>query len=171
MSCNKDESQDLSFDSSIVGEWTVSYVSINGSMTGGDDDDNIDWDWIFEDYPVPLNAYVEPQNHNVNFSNSPNQISSSGSLNASFNAHVAHDEYFEAIVNIDLFKDGNWSINNTIFTVTHNNQNENYTIKNWSENEFTILKQFNEKVIVNYELLSENEWTASGSVLIKLQKN
>ena len=139
-----------STDQLILGNWTVTHMSISGNMTSVDS--SYDPWWVFRYYPIPVQAFIENQDYTVNFSKSK-EITSNGSLKTSYVAFVdAFEktfEYSKVIENVDVFKDGEWTMDDTFLTVTNNGSIEKYPIMELTGNKLTILKHLKDDVLLN----------------------
>lgn len=150
--CSNDNTDDLntSADQLILGDWTVTNMSISGNMTGVDS--GYDYWWVFKYYPIPVQAFVENQDFTVNFSKS-NQITLKGNLKTSYVAFVDDFEktfeYSKVMENTDVFKNGEWALDDTFLTVTSNGINEKYPIIELTGNKLTILKHLKDDVLLN----------------------
>ena len=76
------------------------------------------------------------------------------------------------IENIDFFKEGNWSFKSDpsdIITIIKNSQNEDYGIAKISENEFIVVKQLKDDVLID-DLEEEIQCIANLSVMFRFKK-
>ena len=171
--CSNDNNDDIitSADQLILGDWTVANLSISGNMTG--DASGYDWSWFFKYYPIPVQAFIENQDYTVSFSKS-DQITSNGSLKTSYVAFVDDFinayEYSKVIENVDVFKNGEWTLDDTFLTVTSNGINEKYPIIELTDNKFTILTHLRDNAVLNHEAGAINCIT-NLDVYITFQKN
>ena len=172
ISCSNDNNDDIiSAEQLILGDWTVANLSISGNMTG--DASGYDWSWFFKYYPIPVQAFIENQDYTVGFSKS-DQITSNGSLKTSYVAFVDDFinayEYSKVIENVDVFKNGEWTLDDTFLTVNSNGINEKYPIIELTKNKFTILKHLKDNAVLNHEAGAIN-CIANLDVYITFQKN
>lgn len=150
--CSNDNVDDnlSSADLKILGDWTVTHISISGDMTGTDS--GYDYWWVFRYYPIPVQAFIENQDYTVNFSKSK-ETTSDGSLKTNYVAFVDDFEkafeYSKVIENVDVFMDGEWTMDDTFLTVTNNGLIEKYPIMELTSNKLTILKHLKDDVLLN----------------------
>ena len=158
-------------DQLILGEWTVSHMSISGNMIGIDS--GYDYWWVFRYYPIPVQAFIEDENYTVNFSKSK-EITSNGNLKTSYVAFVDDYEktfeYSKVIENVDVFKDGEWTMDDTFLTVTNNGSIEKYAIMELTGNKLTIIKHLKDDVLLNLTYWDVNCKT-NLEVYLTFQKN
>jgi hypothetical protein len=134
----------------ILGNWTVTHMSISGNMTAIDSD--YDYWWVFRYYPIPVQAFIENQDYSVNFSKSK-ELTSNGNLKTSYVAFVddyeTAFEYSKVIEKIDAIENGEWTMDDIFLTVTSNGLIEKYPIIELTSNKLTILKHLKDDVLLN----------------------
>lgn len=149
---NNDDNVVASPDQLILGNWIVTNMSISGNMTGSDVGN--DWSWWFKYYPIPVQAFIENQDYTVDFSKSK-EITSNGSIKTNYVAfvddYINAYEYSKIIENVDVFKDGVWTLDGDFLTVSSNGKSEKYPITELTNNRFTILKHIKDYVVLNNE--------------------
>lgn len=169
--CSNDDNALPTEEQLILGDWIITKMSISGDMTGNES--GYDWIWLFKYYPIPVQAFIENQNYIVNFSNL-NQVASNGNLKTSYVAfvddYVNAYEYSKVIENIDVFKNGEWTIDDIFLTVTNNGASEKYPIIELTNNKLTILKHLKDNVVLNHEI-GEIDCNTNLDLYLTFQKN
>jgi len=170
--CSSDDDSVSLPDQLILGDWTVTNISIDGNMTGNEP--GIDWIWVFKYYPIPVQALIENQDYiTVNFSKSK-QLISHGNLKTSYVAFV--DDYLNAyeysndLENVDVFKNGEWTLDDAFLTVKSNGSIEKYLIIELTNDKLTILKYLRDNVVLNNEY-GNIDCTTNLEVRLTFQKN
>jgi len=184
--CSSDDNssdlvQDSTLDDFLLGDWTVEGMSLEGFITLDEDYltthyRDYEWGWEFNPYPIPIKGKMDTQNYFITFYNLPNKVSSNGIVKASYDAYVDDGQngytFSKDIGNIDFFKDGNWSFKpdfSNLITINSNNLNEDYYFKSLSKNEFIILKELKDKIVLKSDEL-EIPCSVNLGVFLKFKK-
>ena len=144
--CSNDDVSEIK-SQELVGEYNVTIDSISSEF------EPFDWSMSFYTEPVIRTVDLTAENNSISLYKNPDKIIPIGFANGEFSLMVDGGEFSRSFVNISLFQEGNWVIDETtsMLRITSKYYDEQFMIKEMNDDQMIIVKQLKSGVDVPSE--------------------